>query len=143
MSVNKTQPSKVSVQEFLAQVAPATRREDALALDRLFRKVTGFTPVMWGASIIGYGAYHFRYASGREGDHLATGFSPRARAFSIYIMPGYQDFSGLLNRLGPHKHGKSCLYFTRLSDVDQEVLATLIGEGLAGLNAIWPVRATP
>ena len=140
MSANKTQPTTASVQAFLDAVEPERRRADAVVLDRLFRDVTGFAPVMWGASIVGYGAYHCVYASGREGDFLATGFSPRKSALSLYIMPGYQDFGGLLDRLGKHKHGKSCLYINKLADVDMEVLAELIRAGLDGLDRIWPVR---
>ncbi len=133
---------------FLDAVAPERRRKDALALDHLFREVTGFTPpVMWGGpSLVGYGAYHYVYASGREGgDFLATGFAPpRKSALSLYIMPGYQDFGGdLLDRLGKHKHGRSCLYINKLADVDLEVLAELIRAGLDGLGSYWPVRAAP
>ncbi len=128
---------------FLDAVAPERRRKDALALDHLFREVTGFTPVMWGPSLVGYGAYHYVYASGREGDFLATGFAPRKSALSLYIMPGYQDFGDLLDRLGKHKHGRSCLYINKLADVDLEVLAELIRAGLDGLGSYWPVRAAP
>lgn len=143
MSANKTQPTTASVSTFLEGVAPARRQADALALDRLFREVSGFEPVMWGPSIIGYGAYHYVYGSGREGDFLATGFAPRKSALSLYIMPGYQDFGDLLDRLGKHKHGRACLYINKLTDVDQQVLAELIRAGLDGLGKIWPVRAMP
>ena len=102
--------------------------------------VTGFDPVMWGPSIIGYGRYHYTYASGREGDFLATGFSPRAREFSIYIMPGYADFGTILDRLGKHRTGKSCLYVKRLSDVDTGVLAELIEAGLRDLAKHWDIH---
>jgi len=143
MSANKTQPTTASVSTFLESVAPARRQADALALDRLFREVSGFEPVMWGPSIIGYGAYHYVYGSGRAGDFLATGFAPRKSALSLYIMPGYQDFGDLLDRLGKHKHGRACLYINKLTDVDQQVLAELIRAGLDGLGKIWPVRAMP
>ena len=95
---------------------------------------------MWGPSIIGYGRYHYRYKSGREGDFLATGFSPRKANLSIYIMPGYQDYSEILNRLGKHKLGKSCLYVNKLADIDLEVLAELIRAGLQDLDRVWPVQ---
>ena len=143
MSTNKTQPTTASVQAFLEAVEPERRRVDALELDRLFRDVSGYAPVMWGPSIVGYGAYHYVYKSGREGDFLATGFSPRKSALSLYIMPGYQDFGDLLDRLGKHKHGRSCLYINKLADVDLEVLAELIRAGLDGLEGYWPVRAVP
>ncbi len=95
---------------------------------------------MWGPSIVGYGRYHYRYKSGREGDFLATGFSPRKTALSIYIMPGYADFGDILSRLGKHKTGKSCLYVNKLADIDPEVLSELIRAGLADLETHWPVH---
>ncbi|MCT8161088.1 DUF1801 domain-containing protein [Pseudoruegeria sp. SHC-113] len=140
MAENKTQATEASVEAFLAQVAPERRADDARQLAALFAEVTGFEPRMWGPSIIGYGRYHYRYESGREGDFLATGFSPRKSALSLYIMPGYQDYSDLLSRLGKHKTGKSCLYINRLSDVDLGVLRELIATGLKDLGAIWPVH---
>jgi hypothetical protein len=139
MSGNKTRPTAASVEDFLA-AAPPAKVQDALRLEALFRAATGFTPKMWGSSIVGYGRYHYRYASGREGDFLATGFSPRKAAFSIYIMPGYQDYGAILPRLGKHKTGKSCLYVNKLADVDLTVLEELIRQGLKDLNAIWPVE---
>lgn len=137
---NKTQGTQADVTAFLESVDHPTRRADALALDRLFRDVTGFAPRMWGASIVGYGRYHYIYDSGREGDFLATGFSPRKANLSIYIMPGYADFGPILARLGKHKIGKSCLYLNRLSDVDVDALADLIRAGLSDLDAKWPVQ---
>lgn len=139
MAHNKTQPTDASVQEFLNKVAPPRRREDGLALLDLFQKVTPYDPVMWGDSIVGFGRYHYRYKTGREGDFLATGFSPRKSALSIYIMPGYRDYGTLLSQLGKHKTGAACLYINKLSDIDQGVLTTLIQTGLKDLNTIWPV----
>ncbi|WP_323763597.1 DUF1801 domain-containing protein [Marinovum sp.] len=141
-SDNKTQPTGASVAEFLAGVTPVRRRADAQALDTLFREVTGFAPQMWGESIIGYGRYHYRYASGREGDFLATGFSPRKASLSIYIMPGYANFADLLDRLGKHKTGVSCLYVNKLADIDLAVLSELIRAGLRDLQGHWPVAPT-
>lgn len=140
MSQNKTVPTGASVEAFLAGVEPARKAAEAQQLDALFRRVTGYEPQMWGPSIIGYGRYHYRYASGREGDFLATGFSPRKARHSIYIMPGYQDYGAILSRLGKHKLGKSCLYVNKLADIDLEVLAELIRAGLKDLNALWPVQ---
>lgn len=140
MSDNKTQPTQLAPQAFLSTVEPARRRQDGLALLDLFERVTGFDPVMWGPSMVGYGRYHYRYASGREGDFLATGFSPRKENLSIYIMPGYQDYGDILGRLGKHKLGKSCLYVNKLDDIDLDVLAELIRAGLRNLDAIWPVK---
>ncbi|WP_133485847.1 DUF1801 domain-containing protein [Aliiroseovarius marinus] len=142
MSQNKTVPTDQSVQSFITAVEPAAKRDDAQVLDRLFREVTGFQPIMWGPSIIGYGQYHYVYDSGRQGDFLATGFSPRKTRHSIYIMPGYADFGDILARLGKHKMGKSCLYVNKLADIDLDVLAELIRAGLADLNQIWPVQPT-
>ena len=115
-------------------------QHDAAVLVDLFSKVTGFIPKMWGDSIVGFGQYHYRYATGREGDFLATGFSPRKSNLSIYIMPGYDDFSDILQNLGKHKLGKSCLYVNNLADIDFDVLAQLITVGLERLDQIWPVR---
>ncbi|MGJ8621737.1 MAG: DUF1801 domain-containing protein [Yoonia sp.] len=136
---NKTQVTPVSVDDFIASVDHPTRRADAQALNALFREITGWVPRMWGPSIIGYGQYHYIYDSGREGDFLATGFSPRKTNLSVYIMPGYADFSDILARLGKHKIGKSCLYINKLADVDLGVLAELIRAGLKDLEAKWPV----
>ena len=140
MSENKQVATSRDVVAFLAGVTPEWKRVDAERLDVLFREVTGFAPVMWGPSILGYGRYHYVYETGREGDFLATGFSPRARNFSIYIMPGYADFGPIRKRLGTHEIGKSCLYVRRLSDIDEDVLKELIRAGLADLAVRWPVH---
>lgn len=140
MSENKTKATGRPVEDFLHQVAPDRKRTDAFELDRIFREVTGFAPRMWGPSIVGYGSYHYTYDSGREGDSLATGFSPRKANLTVYIMPGYADFSDILSRLGKHKLGKSCLYINKLADVDEEVLKELIRAGLKDLDAKWPVQ---
>ncbi|MEX0349474.1 MAG: DUF1801 domain-containing protein [Paracoccaceae bacterium] len=142
MTQNKTVPTDADVEAFLNAVEPASKSADARELDALFRRVTGFKPLMWGPSIVGYGRYHYRYTSGREGDFLATGFSPRKAAHSIYIMPGYTDFGAILSRLGKHKIGKSCLYVNKLADIDLDVLGELIGAGLRDLNNHWPVEPT-
>jgi hypothetical protein len=94
---------------------------------------------MWGSSMIGYGSYAYRYDSGREGESLATGFSPRKASLSIYVMPGYADYGAILDRLGKHKMGKSCLYVNKLADIDLDVLAELIKTGLDDLGRKWPV----
>lgn len=138
MSDAKTKPGG-DVAAFLAAVEPEGRRAEAMALDGLFRRVTGWEPVLWGPSIVGYGRYRYRYASGREGEWPATGFSPRRAEHSIYIMPGYADFGEILSRLGRHRMGKSCLYVRRLSDIDLEVLEELVRAGLRDLGAQWPV----
>jgi hypothetical protein len=142
MTQNKTVPTGADVGGFLDAVAPASKAADARMLDTLFRKATGYEPVMWGPSIVGYGRYHYRYATGREGEFLATGFSPRKAAHSIYIMPGYADFGPILSRLGKHKTGRSCLYVNKLADIDLDVLEELVCAGLRDLNTHWPVQPT-
>lgn len=139
-SDNKTVETEASVEDFLNAVEHPVRRADAQALDALFRRVTGWRPRMWGASIVGYGRYHYRYDSGREGDFLATGFSPRKANLSIYIMPGYRDYGAILERLGKHKTGVSCLYVNKLADIDLAVLEELIRAGLRDLDTHWPVE---
>lgn len=131
----KTTQNKKSVKDFIASVENEQRRNDAKTLLKLFNRVTGMKPKMWGASIIGYGRYEYKYASGREGEFMMTGFSPRKTSSTIYIMPGYQDLSGMLDRLGKHKTGKSCLYINKLSDVDPEVLEEIINFGLEYMKA--------
>ena len=139
MSTNKTQPTGADVGAFLKAVEPAARAADAARLDTLFRSATGFEPQMWGPSIVGYGRYRYRYASGREGEFLATGFSPRKAALSIYILPGYTDFGRILARLGKHRTGKSCLYVNKLADIDTDALTDLTRAGLDDLGTRWPV----
>lgn len=140
MAGNKTVETTQSVAEFLAMVEPERKRLDAMELDRVFREATGFEPRMWGPSIVGYGRYHYRYETGREGEFLATGFSPRKANLSVYIMPGYADFQDILDRIGKHKKGKSCLYINKLADIDTSVLSELIRAGLDDLGKRWPVR---
>ena len=139
MSENKTKETAEPVEDFLYAVDHPTRRSDAIALNDIFKEVTGYAPKMWGPSIVGYGNYHYVYESGREGDFLATGFSPRKQNLSIYIMPGYAEFGEILGRLGKHKMGKSYLYLNKLADVDVDVLKELIRAGLADLDKKWPV----
>ncbi|MFQ6548771.1 DUF1801 domain-containing protein [Aestuariibius sp. 2305UL40-4] len=139
MSDNKTQATDASVADFIAAIDHPVRRADADRLDAIFREVTGWTPQMWGPTIIGYGRYHYRYDSGREGDFLATGFSPRKANLSLYIMPGYADRQHLLDRLGKHKTGKACLYVGKLADIDEAVLREIIRDGLDDLATRWEV----
>jgi hypothetical protein len=140
MAENKTQKTSVSVADHLAQVMPDRRRKDAIVLDALFQKVTGWQPCMWGPSIIGYGQYHYQYDSGRSGDFLATGFAPRKANMVLYIMPGYADISEILSRIGPHKLGKSCLYLGALDRLNLDAVQELIQAGLHDLGAKWPVQ---
>ena len=116
-----------SVEEFLARVADEQRRLDARRLCAMMQQVTGEPPVIWGTSIIGFGAYHYRYPSGREGDSALASFSPRSRHLAIYLVGEFETrYRSVLARLGPHKAGKGCLYLKRLDDVDQDALRELI-----------------
>ncbi len=123
---NKTQATKLSVTAFLNSIEDDGRRADSKKLLKLFKSITGEKAVMWGESIIGFGQYHYRYASGREGDSLRTGFSPRKNNLAIYIIDGFDDKATLLSKLGKHSTGKSCLYVKRLSDLDEPTLTKLI-----------------
>lgn len=125
-STNKTVTSNRSVDDFLDSVDDPQRREDARAVCEMMRELTGEAATMWGTSIVGFGRYHYRYDSGREGDFMCVGFSPRKQNLSLYIMPGFEGQADLLERLGKHRTGKSCLYINRLSDVDESVLKSLI-----------------
>ena len=140
MADNKTQATAVDPMDFINAIEHPTRRADAITLDGIFREVTGWQPRMWGPTIIGYGEYHYTYESGREGDFCATGFSPRKANLSLYIMPGYQDFGHILDRLGKYKLGKACLYINKLADVDTDVVAEIIKAGVTDLATRWPVK---
>jgi hypothetical protein len=129
MAENKTQPSPVPVEEFLATVEHPGRRADSFELLELMRGVTGEEAVMWGSAIIGFGSYHYRYASGRQGDAAAVGFSPRKANLALYGLTYGPDADRLLAALGKHKTGAACLYVTRLQDVDRDVLAEMIRAG--------------
>ena len=130
MAELKTRQNDQDVHEFLEGVSNATRKKDCYEVLELMRAATGMEAKMWGDSIIGFGSYHYKYASGREGDWFLTGFSPRKQNLTLYIMPGFEEYEGLLKKLGKHKTGKSCLYLNKLEDVDQEVLKTLIEESV-------------
>lgn len=122
---NKTQKTSASVAAFLAAVDGEGRRADAKALDKLMRAVSGEKPALWGPSIVGYGKYKYVYSSGREGVWPKLAFSPRKANLTIYIMPGFKPFAPLLKQLGKHKTASSCLYISKLADVDEAVLREL------------------
>ncbi len=142
MAENKTQKTRTSVDEFLASVPNRQRQEDGLALLAMMKDVTGLEPEMWGPSIVGFGEYHYRYESGREGDMPLAGFSPRSRSLSLYIMDGFDGYDELLARLGKHRTGVSCLYINKLDDVDRDVLRELVARSYEymrdeGYSAPW------
>ena len=123
---NKTVPTTASVDDFIAGVADEARARDCRELVRLMRTATGETPRMWGPGIVGFGEYHYKYDSGREGDSFIIGFSPRKSELALYFVNGFATSADLLARLGRHKTGKSCLYVKRLDDLDRGALTELI-----------------
>jgi len=123
---NKTRKNDLSVDAFLNQVEDDQKKEDCLVLSKIMQSITGEQARMWGSSIVGFGEYHYVYESGREGDMLSIGFSPRKQNLSIYIMSGFSDYAELMGQLGKHKTGKSCLYIKKLSDVDLDVLTLVL-----------------
>jgi hypothetical protein len=125
----KTKPTDKSVTAFVNAIPNEQKRKDARALVKLMKQVTKTEPKMWGPSIVGFGSYHYKYDSGREGDWFLTGFSPRKRALTLYVMAGFEQ-SGLLRKLGRYKTGKACLYIKRLSDVDGEILKEMIQQSV-------------
>jgi hypothetical protein len=135
MAENKTKATKLSVAAFVGAIADSAKRADARALVNLLQSVSGEKPKMWGPSIIGFGSYHYRYESGREGDMPLIGFSPRKPATVLYNMLGFSDSAALLAKLGKHKTGKGCLYIKNLADVDQKVLQALAVKSIAGMRA--------
>lgn len=126
MSEMKTKPTNQSVKEFLNKVSDEERRADCFAVAKIMEEITGEKPKMWGPSIIGFGSYHYKYASGREGDWPIAGFSPRKKDLTVYLMVGFEKNGELMEKLGKHTTGKSCLYLKRLSDIHIPTLKKLI-----------------
>ena len=138
----KTKATEVSVADYIAALPDERRRDEAVALDAMHRRVTGLVPKMWGPSMIGYGSYRYRYDSGHEGVAMRAGFSPRKAALTLYLMGNYCDrqaeADALLAKLGKHKTGTSCLYVNKLADVDLEVLEELVALSWEAMNARYP-----
>jgi len=126
MTELKTKRTDASVIDFLNAVEHEGKRKDSFAILELMREVTGEEPAMWGPSIVGFGSYTYQYASGRQGEWMLVGFSPRKRNLTLYIMSGFDEYDSLLERLGKYKTGKSCLYINKLADVDLQVLRELV-----------------
>jgi len=135
---NKTQENEGDVAAFLENVENPKRRADAQVVLEMMTRITGWPAKMWGAAIIGFGKYHYKYESGREGDFMRVGFSPRKANLVVYILPGYTDYSEILNRIGKYKKGKSCLYINKLADIDMAVLEELVVAGLADMAEKYP-----
>jgi hypothetical protein len=134
MAEPKTKPTKQSVTAFLKTVTDAQKREDAVAVIEMMRTATKADPVMWGTSIIGFGSYRYKYATGREGDWPIVGLSPRKQNLTLYIMAGFAQHEDLLAKLGKHSTGASCLYIKRLSDIDLPTLKELITQSVAAMK---------
>ena len=134
MAELKTQKNDASVEDFLNSVSHERRREDSFAVLELMRDVTGEEPAMWGTNIVGFGGYRYKYASGREGEWFLTGFAPRKRNLTLYIMAGFENYDSLLADLGKYKTGKSCLYINKLEDVDVPTLRELITQSVTHLE---------
>lgn len=122
----KTKPTQASVKEFLNQIPDKERRDDCFAVAKIMEEITGEKPKMWGPSIVGFGTWHYKYASGHEGDWPISAFSPRKKDLTLYMMMGFQKNADLMKQLGKHSTGKSCLYIKRLSDIHVPTLKKLI-----------------
>jgi hypothetical protein len=136
MAELKTKQNEQSVVDFLRAVPDQRKRDDSFAILELMKEVTGQEPKMWGDSIIGFGNYHYKYATGREGDWFLTGFSPRKQNLTLYIMSGFDEYEELLKKLGKFKTGKACLYVNKLEDVDLAVMRELIRKSVAHLSGL-------
>ena len=134
MAANKTVETGASVREFVDRIDDPRKRREVRKIMQLMRAATGRRAKMWGASIIGFGRYEYTYASGRSGSMCLTGLSPRSREITVYIMPGFGDYGPLLERLGPHRLGKSCLYLKSLEGVDLDVLGALIERSVEAMR---------
>ena len=128
MAENKTTPTDQNVEQFLNTIEDERKRRDSFTLMELMKQITGMEPKMWGSSIVGFGSYHYKYESGREGDTILAGFSPRKQNLTIYNMGSFEQHGSLLKKLGKHTMGKGCLYIKRLDDVDLPTLKSLIEE---------------
>lgn len=141
MAELKTKKTSASVSEFLESVENEQRRRDSLELLKLFEEVTKVTPMLWGNGIIGFGEYHYKSErSSQEGDWPLTGFSPRKQNMTVYIMPGFTNYEALLSKLGKHKIGGSCLYFSKLEDVDVKVLKKIIRKSVVDMKKIYKLK---
>ena len=141
MAENKTRPTDVRVDDFLDSVPDPERRDDARKLRSMMERISGRPARMWGASIVGFGLYRYKYESGHGGEWARIGFSPRARELVLYVADGFPRHQALMDRLGRYKTGKSCLYVRRLADVDEQVLEALIGESLEHMREAYPEGA--
>ena len=140
MAELKTKQTNASVEDFLNKIPDEDKRKDCFAVAKVMEEITGEKPKMWGPSIVGFGTYRYKYASGREGDWPITGFSPRKKDLTLYMMMGFEKHADLMEKLGKHSVGKSCLYIKRLSDVDVPTLKKLIKLSVKDLKAYTASR---
>lgn len=138
MAENKTKVTDVSVEAFLETVENDQKREDCFTLMKLMEEVTGEPAKMWGTAIVGFGEYHYKYDSGREGDFMLVGFSPRKANLTLYIVAGFDEYEPLLNKLGKFTTGKSCLYVKRLKDIDMDTLKTMVQRSVKHMRETNP-----
>jgi len=138
MAENKTKQTKASVDKFINSLKDETERVDCYKIIKLMKSITKEEPKMWGSSLIGFGTYHYKYESGREGDFFLTGFSPRKQNISIYLMGGFEKQKTQLKKLGKHKTGKSCLYIKTLNDVDVKILKEMIVQSVKKMKKLYP-----
>lgn len=146
MAEPKTKPKPTNVEAFLNKVPDETRREDCFRIVEMMEEITGEEPKMWGKSIVGFGFYHYKYDSGREGDSPVVAFSPRKQDLTLYLMPYFEQRSDLMEKLGKHRAGKSCLYIKRLSEVHEPTLKKLIRQSVKEtrkLNKPRPINPRP
>jgi hypothetical protein len=134
MAELKTKKTKASVDKFLNSVKDEKKRKDSYTILKLMKQITKEEPKMWGTSMVGFGSYHYKYATGREGDWFITGFSPRKQNLTLYIMAGISKYPDLLKKLGKHKTGKGCLYINKIEDIDIKILKELIKQSVGYLN---------
>ncbi len=134
MAELKTKPGKLSVTQFIKDVEHKTRQQDSKVILKIMQEITKEKAILWGSAIVGFGSYHYKYASGCEGDWMKTGFSPRKSYISVYIMNGFDKYENLIEDLGKHKRGKSCLNINKLADIDLQVLTELISRSYTAMN---------
>ena len=141
MAELKTKENNESVKDFVNSIEDETKRKDSFEIIEIMKKESKEEAKMWGTSIIGFGSYHYKYASGHEGDMCIVGFSPRKQNISLYLCGALEQQKGLLEKLGKHKTGKSCLYIKKLSDIDSEILRKIIKESIVAMENRFPQKA--
>ena len=138
MSDLKNKKNDASVLDFINSVEDEQKRQDCYEIMGIMKEITGEEPKMWGNSIVGFGSYHYKYNSGREGDWFLTGFSPRKQNLSLYIMSGFDHYDTMMAKLGKYKTGKSCLYIKQLADIDGNILKKMITDSVEMISNMYP-----